>query len=114
MCKNPYFCIYQLYTIFVNLINKREGKLIKPERSVIMKDTNKAAIISGIISGIAGIIIGVNTQKSVEKMEKENEAFSEKVDSDMERIRNEMEAMRKEYEDSVQIARELEAESEDE
>ena len=55
-----------------------------------MKDTNKAAIISGIISGIAGIIIGVNAQKSVEKMEKEKEDFSEKVDSDIERIRNEM------------------------
>ena len=55
-----------------------------------MKDTNKAAIISGIISGIAGIIIGVNAQKSVEKMEKEKESFSEKLDSDMERIRNEV------------------------
>ena len=32
-----------------------------------MKDTNKAAIISGIISGVAGIIIGVNAQKSVDK-----------------------------------------------
>ncbi len=55
-----------------------------------MKDTNKAAIITGIISGIAGIIIGVNAQKSVEKMEKENEAFSEKLNSEIERIRNEI------------------------
>lgn len=54
-----------------------------------MKDTSKL-LLTGIISGIAGIIIGVNAQKSVETMEKEKEAFSEKVDSDIERIRNEM------------------------
>jgi hypothetical protein len=43
-----------------------------------MKDINKVAIISGVISGIAGIIIGVNAQKSVEKMGKGKRRFFRK------------------------------------
>ena len=32
MCKNSYFCIYHLYTIFVNLLNDREGITLKTRK----------------------------------------------------------------------------------